>query len=472
MSTKIKTIKTVVYTLLFIITLPTYAQLRLPKHFSNDMVLQRESNVSIWGWANATTEIKIKASWHPDTIKITANGEGKWVTKIPTTIAGGPHNLLIKTKSETIQLNNILLGDVFLCSGQSNMEWGGNQNLKEIIDELPYASNPNIRLLQISRYAANTPQEDTNNQWTVLNEKTLKPFSAIGYFIAKKLNKETGVPIGIINASWGGTAAEVWTPREVFDQDEELKSYADQLVTTPYWPTTTGALWNSMLAPLAQFNIKAAFWYQGESNVGTWKGYDKLMQQMIKSWRKAWEQDFPFYFVQIAPFTYNNTDVPKAALLREQQSKTALALPKVGMTVTTDLVDDIKDIHPVQKQAVANRLSDLALVELYNVSIQDYKSPIYKSHKIQDNKIDIDFYYTQGSLTCPDKNISDIFIAGEDQVFHPAKATITGRTISVSSTAVKKPLAVRFGFSETAMPNLFNARGLPVSPFRTDNWKD
>lgn len=445
------------------------AQLRLPALFSDHMVLQRETDANIWGWAPANTSIKITGSWSADTVTTVAKADGRWRVVLPTGTQGGPYQLSVQGGGETVKLSNLLLGDVYLCSGQSNMEWSANHQVKEVLDELPNVKNDNIRLLNVARYGADTPQENIHDQWTELSPASLRTFSAIGYFIAKKLEAETGVPIGIINASWGGTAAEVWTPKELIENNEDLKKWASQLEPNPWWPIQSGSLWNGMIAPLAGLPIKAAFWYQGESNVNTWAGYDQLMQLMVGSWRKAWQADFPFYFVQIAPFAYKN-DIPKAALLREQQTKTALSLSKANMAVITDLVDNINDIHPAQKRDVANRLADFALVELYDKNIRDYKSPIYKSQEIKDSKIEIDFHFLEGNLVAKGKEITDIFIAGEDKVFHPAKASIRGNKLIVESKQVKAPRAVRFGFSEVAMPNLFNERGLPVSPFRTDDW--
>jgi len=444
------------------------AQLRLPNFFSNHMVLQRETAINFWGWGNAGNQVEITADWFKDTVRTKVDPNGKWITTLPAGKAGGPHRINIHMAGQKITLDDVLLGDVFICSGQSNMEWGGNQNLKEIMDELPTANNPNIRLLQVSKVGAKTPQEQLANAWSTLSAETLKPFSAIGYFIAKEINKDQQVPIGVINASWGGTPAEVWTPEYLILNDPLLLSYAQKQGFAEYRPYENGTLYNSMIAPLKGYNLTAAYWYQGESNVGTYPGYDKLMKTMINSWRSAWNHDFPFYFVQIAPFAYNN-QVPLAAFLREQQVKTALELPKTGMVVITDLVDNIKDIHPTLKKEVARRLAELTLVDVYKKPIQDYKSPVYKSQQIKGNSIEISFHYLDGQLTAKG-DITDLQIAGADQVFHPAKGTIKGNKLIIQSNEVKSPVAARFGFTEIAMPNLFNSRGLPVSPFRTDNW--
>ena len=455
--------------LLYSIT-PAYSQLQLPSVFSDHMVLQRESQANIWGWANAGNEVQITSTWSVDTIRVKADGNGKWKTTLPTHQAGGPYELQIATADKKIILKDILLGDVFLCSGQSNMEWGGNQNLKEILDELPKAKNDHIRLLQVNRIASATPQDNILNSWQTLSAESLKPFSAIGYFIAKNLNQTLHIPIGIINASWGGTGAEVWTPKELIQADKELADNARMQTANHYRPHEVGVLWNSMIAPLREFNLKGFFWYQGESNVGSWSGYDKLMKTLIGSWRQAWRQELPFYFVQIAPFEYNNKHAPLAALLREQQCKTALEVPRTGMVVVTDLVDNIKDIHPTQKKEVAHRLITMALQDIYQHNRKELlRSPIYKNHNVVKDKIEIEFHHLDGKLKIKGKEITDLYIAGSNKVFHPAKGEVKGNKLIVYAREVSAPVAVRFGFTETAMPNLFNQYGLPVSPFRTDN---
>lgn len=452
------------------IQLVCFAQLRIPNVLSDDMVLQRNTKANIWGWGYPSTEVAIKASWLNDTVKTTVGPGGRWMTSISTTQAGGPYELDIISAGTTITLHNVLLGDVWLCSGQSNMEWGGNQQLQEIMDELPHANDSQIRLLQVSRTAADYPLDDIPNNWQTLSAESLKPFSAIGYFIAKRLRSELDVPIGVINASWGGTPAEVWTPAYLIENDKLLRDLAAKQNVSAHWPIVPGQLWNSMIHPLTPFALSGFYWYQGEANVGTWQGYDKLMRTMITSWRMAWNAELPFYFVQIAPFSYGN-ELPLAAFLREQQDKTTRTLPHTGMVVVSDLVDDINNIHPTQKREVADRLANIALNDHYGVrNDTDYRSPSYKEHRIQGNTIVISFNDLQNGLQVEGDRITDLYIAGADGVFREATGTIKGNELVVSAPKVTAPVAVRFGFTETAMPNLFNTNGLPVAPFRTDSW--
>ncbi|WP_231389926.1 sialate O-acetylesterase [Sphingobacterium pedocola] len=444
-------------------------QLRLPSFFSDNMVLQRNTDVYIWGWGRAGQQVHILPSWTTDTVSCTVSGDARWKAKVSTPDGGGPHTIKLQSHDQYLVLNNVLVGEVWLCAGQSNMQWSARNNLKEIKQILPTINNKNIRFLQVSNLAAQAPQDNIFDQWTECNPTTAESFSAIGYFFAERLQTELGVPIGIINSSWGGTSAEFWTPKEMIDEDPELIKNALLQKKAPRKPHQPGVLWNSMVYPLVNYGIAGVLWYQGEDNTISYSGYDKLMQTMVSSWRKAWNSEFPFYFVQIAPYTYKY-DVPNAALLREQQARTALTLSHTGMVVTTDLVDNIKDIHPQKKKAVADRLADLALVYPYGKGAVDFQSPIFKGYQTESDKIRISFHHLQGDLVVKGKEIIDLFIAGEDQIFHPASFKLKGNELLVYSKEVKKPVAVRFGFTNTSTPNLFTDTGLPVAPFRTDNW--
>jgi len=295
----------------------------------------------------------------------------------------------------------------------------------------------------------------------------MKKFSLVGYFFGQKLQQDLNVPVGLINSSWGGTPAEVWTPKEVVENDTALKKAAGALTPARGWPITAAATYNAMIYPLTNYNIAGVLWYQGESNTGTSQTYQSLFTSMIGSWRKAWQKEFPFYFVQIAPYTYGNNNI--GALLREAQTKT-LSYPKTGMVVTSDLVDNIKDIHPQMKKEVGVRLANLALADTYGKAITGYRGPIYKSMKVDKDKIGINFDNADGGLVTKGGMPTEFYIAGEDKNFVPAQARIEGNTVVVSSKDVKSPVAVRFGFSNTAMPNLYSKSGLPVNLFRTDEW--
>ncbi|MFN0293654.1 sialate O-acetylesterase [Pedobacter helvus] len=453
------------------IAVSAQAAVRLPSFFSDHMVLQRNSKVDFWGWAGAAQFIQIIPSWSNDTVKVRADGYAKWKAALKTPEAGGPYTITFIAPDNKIVLEDVMIGEVWLCSGQSNMVWNSNNKHQEMLAELPTINNNNIRVLQVPNVSSLNPQDDLKASWKTASPESIKGFSSIAYFIAKKLQKELNMPIGVINSSWGGTPAEVWTPQETINSDAVLKSYADLQKPAISRPHTAGSLWNAMVYPLVGYRIAGVYWYQGESNVSGWQGYGQLFSAMIGAWRKAWGYEFPFYYVQIAPHTYKTATGNLSSMLREQQSRT-LSLVKTGMVVTTDLVPDVSNIHPEKKIDVANRLADLALVETYGQPKTDYKSPVYEKIEVKGDKIIVHFKYLEKGLSVKGKDITEIKIAGEDGNFKEAKAIIKGNTLEVSSKEIKKPEAVRFGFTDTAMPNLFNSKGLPVAPFRTDSWSN
>lgn len=446
--------------------LQTSAAIRLPSILGSHMVLQQNSEVKLWGWCSPAEKITIKTSW--DTITYHAIGESsaKWSQKIKTPTAGGPFKITI---NEIIVLDDVMIGEIWLCSGQSNMEWSGDQGLKQSLDEAPKATNQNIRFFYIPKSTSEFPQENCEGSWKVCTPEEMKHFSAIGYFFGSKLQQAMNIPVGLINSNWGGTPAEVWTPKELVENNPELKAAFLKLTPAAWWPILPGYTYNAMIYPITNFEISGAIWYQGESNVGNYSTYKQLMSSMIGSWRKAWQKDFPFYFVQIAPFSgYGNNNV--CALLREAQTN-CLTIPKTGMIVVSDLVDNLSNIHPVNKIDVASRLANQALADHYGKTGLPYKFPMYKAMKTEKGKIKIEFKNADNGLMAKDKIISEIYISGEDRQFQPAMAKIEGSSLIVWNKSIKTPVAVRFGFSNTAIPNLFNKEGLPVNLFRTDNWE-
>lgn len=445
------------------------AGIRLPAVISSGMVLQQKSEARLWGWSSPNEKIIVTTSWNNRVDSVVANGNAVWEIKVPTPAAGGPYTITLKG-GNTIVLENVLIGEVWVCSGQSNMEWSSYNNLKQIMDEMPNSNNPSIRLFNIPKTTSPYPQDDCEGQWKVSSPEALKGFSAVGYFFGKKLQQQLNVPIGLINASWGGTPAETWTPAETVEKETDLAAAAKKLNVSKWWPVDAGAAYNAMIYPLTRFAIAGTIWYQGESNTGTAATYEKLFGAMIGAWRDAWQKEFPFYFVQIAPYTYGNHNI--AALLREQQSKALAFVPRTGMVVTTDLVDDIKNIHPNDKISVANRLADWALAENYHQAVTHYRSPVFTRMESKDDKLILFFHNApNGFMTKGGSKPTEFFIAGEDKTFIPADVKMEKDRLIVSSKQLKNPVAVRFGFSNTAMPNLFSKEGLPVTPFRTDTWE-
>ncbi|MCX6220729.1 MAG: sialate O-acetylesterase [Bacteroidia bacterium] len=445
--------------------LDTSAEVRLPAILGNHMVLQQKSEVNLWGWCSPAENITVKSSW--DTTKYVTKGTSgaKWSLKIKTPSAGGPYTITINNKTV---LEDVMIGEVWVCSGQSNMEWSGDQKLKQSLEEAPNATNTQIRFFYVPKATADFPQEDIKAKWMVCTPVEMIHFSAIGYFFGKKIQNSLNVPVGLINSNWGGTPAEVWTPKELVEQDPVLKDASLKLNPADWWPITPGANYMAMIAPLTKYKIAGAIWYQGESNTQNYNSYSRLMAKMIGSWRSAWGNNFPFYFVQIAPFSYGNYNV--GALIREQQTA-CLSIPKTGMVVVHDLVDDVNNIHPVKKIEVANRLANLALADNYGIKGIVYKYPMYKGMIIEKNRVRILFDNVENGLMATSKDLNEFYIAGSDQKFLFASARIEGNTVVVWNKAVKEPVAVRFGFSNTTIPNLFNKEGMPVNLFRTDQWE-
>ncbi len=443
------------------------AAVRLPNIIGSHMVLQQKSTVKIWGWATPGEKVKIKASWDTTTYITTANNSAKWLTNIKTPTAGGPYQITINA-SNTILLEDVLIGEVWVCSGQSNMEWSGDQGMKETLEEMPNATNQAIRFFYVAKSTSNYPQDNLDGKWMVCTPEEMKHFSTIGYFFGKNLNQTLKSPIGLINSNWGGTAAETWTPTYIINNDPIIKKGADSITETPWWPNKTASAYNAMIYPLTNYSIGGVIWYQGESNTKTYFTYEKLFTNMIHAWRQDWDQMFPFYFVQIAPFAYGNKNI--GALLREAQTKAA-SYNNTGMVVISDLVPDTNNIHPTLKKEVANRLSNLALNQSYGYTNIACQSPTYLSHTIEKDKIRIKFNNANNGLKADEETISCFEIASEDKIFYPAQVKINNNTVVVFNKNIKNPIAVRFAFNNTATPHLFNKEGLPVNLFRTDDWE-
>lgn len=440
------------------------AEIRLPAILGDHMVLQQKSDVNLWGWCSPAEKITVKGSW--DTTRYVTKGTSgaKWSLKIKTPSAGGPYTISINNKVIT----DVMIGEVWVCSGQSNMEWSGDQQLKQSVEEAPKANNQLIRFFYVPKSTADCVQENIQASWKVCTPEEMIHFSAIGYFFGKQLQKSLNAPVGLINSNWGGTPAEAWTPKEVIEQDPLLKEASLKLNPAEWWPIQPGAIFPAMIAPLAKFKIAGVIWYQGESNTANYATYSRLMTKMIASWREAWNNQFPFYYVQIAPFAYGNYNI--GALIREQQTA-CLSIPRTGMVVVHDLVDDVNNIHPARKAEVAGRLANLALAETYGQRELVYKYPMYKGMVIEKNRVRIFFENAESGLMATTKDLNEFYIAGADQKFLFASARIEGKSVVVWNKAVKEPVAVRFGFSNTTIPNLFNKEGMPVNLFRTDNWE-
>lgn len=468
-------------TLLLLLSLGlVLADVRLPKLFGHHMVLQRDKPIKVWGWASPGEAVAVRLN--EQEVKTTANANGEWELELKEEKAGGPYTLTVMGNNELV-LNDVLIGEVWVCSGQSNMEWA-LKNTNGAEEAIKASGNNQIRHIKIQREISDRPQDDlmSEAEWKLSTPENSPSFTAVGYYFAKKLNEELGVPIGLINSSWGGTMVETWISREAFEGSETFRdritavprSLPDSLISQNNPNSAPTLLYNSMIEPLIPYTIQGAIWYQGESNAGTAYEYRESFPLMINDWRRRWDQgDFPFYFVQLASFKAGGGTSASGstwAELREAQSMT-LSLPNTGMAVTTD-IGDSDDIHPRNKLDVGNRLAAIALHDTYKMK-NPYSGPLYKKMKIDDDKIRIYFDHVENGLQVNGGNeLVGFEIAGEDQVFKPADAKIVGNYIEVSNSDVSEPLAVRYGWYDDNIDiNLFNSAGFPASPFRTDHWK-
>ena len=429
--------------------------------FTDGAVLQRGQNVPVWGTANDGEKVTVEFAGQ--TATTTAQG-GKWKVELKPLEAGGPFSMKISGDNE-VTVNNLLVGEVWVASGQSNMEWTINASFQPEVEK-PKAKFPQIRMITAMKAASLTPLDEVQGKWQECSPETVGGFSAVAYYFARDLHAKLGVPVGIISTSWGGTPAQAWTSAEGFAGQPELKGYADQLQAAEVLPENghqnfPAALYNAMIAPVVPYAMKGVIWYQGEANAGQSKQYQTLFPAMIADWRAKWKLgDFPFLFVQIAPFKGLPPEIREAQLLTLAKSK------NTAMAVTTDC-GDANDIHPKQKEPVGHRLSLAARALAYSEKIE-YSGPLYQEMKAAVDKAWISFSHAGGGLVAKDGDLKGFTIAGADGKFVPAKAEIKGDKVVVSAEGVSDPKAVRYGWDNVPDVNLFNKEGLPASPFRTD----
>lgn len=472
----------------FAASLTARAELQIPAIFGDNMVLQQQMSVPVWGWATPGAKVEVKFSGQTKSTRAAA--DGKWVVKLGQLKASFTPQTLIVEAGATKTFTNILVGEVWLGSGQSNMEKpvGKQPGQKPVLNseaELGAANYPNIRIFKIEKTLAATPQTELpkNSGWLECSSNSLDgiKFSAAAYFFGREIYTNLNVPIGLVESAWGGTRIEPWTPPVGFKKSSSLAKLAVPVVTTNKIANTRPmAIYNAMIAPIAGFALRGALWYQGESNcMGTnnddYLTYADKMSALVGGWREIWhEGDFPFYFVQIAPFKYASGKIARTKSIETLpefwtlQSRAARHIKNTGMIVTTDLVDDLNDIHPRDKATVGHRLALLALEETYDKEVVS-SGPVFKKLKISGDKAVLKFENAQGGLMSKDgQPLTWFTVAGADGHFVPAAAKIVGQTVEVSAAGIAQPRAVRFAWSELAQPNLCNAAGLPAEPFRTD----
>ena len=438
--------------------------MELPAVFSDHMVLQRNTQVAVWGTSDYGEHISVEGSWG-DRATTWASKTGHWLVRIQTPDAGGPYTLKINGEHREVILEDILIGEVWLCSGQSNMGWPVHKS-QNPESEIRNANYPNIRFFDVKNQFTLKPWNNCHGSWQVCTPQSTEYFSAAAYFFGREINRELDIPVGLIHSSWGGTPVESWT------NDRFLKQVTDYEPIDPMTkigPRSPAVLYNGMIHPLIPYTLNGCIWYQGESNVNeeNHDQYRELFSAMISNWRSDWDLgNFPFYFVQIAPFKYHEDK--QSEVLREAQLKT-LAVPNTGMAVTMD-IGNPRDIHPKNKQEVGRRLARWALAKDYDRDLV-YSGPLYKSIQVKGNKIYVYFRHTGSGLMTKDDQLKHFEVAGSDGIFVPAEGRIKNNHVVVRSPEVSNPKYVRYAWGNAIEASLFNKEGLPASPFNSQNWQ-
>lgn len=452
----------------------SFAKIKLPSIIASNMVLQRNTTVKIWGWATPGEKISIKASWISEIVKITASENGRWEIAIKTTLSKESQSIQLKSSESNINLENILFGEVWVCSGQSNMRmplkgYTGQPTFEGNLS-VATSKNTNLRLFSITENGSPSPLDSLSNykKWEIAAPETSKDFSAVAYFYGKQLQAILDVPVGLIMTSWGGTRIQPWMSKEAIAPFLEVNEVKKD--TTEKYKRIPSAIFNAMINPITSYTIRGAIWYQGETNRNEPKIYQKLLPEMVKDWRKQWNiGDFPFYYVQIAPNKY--VDKSKSQYLREAQLKALDFIPNSGMAVLSDIGSDVT-IHPPRKKEVAERLLFITLNKTYGMKDVDCTGPVYKSMTEKEGALLLSFDAAETGIFSPETELSNFEIAGEDKIFYPAKAEIIAhKQVKVSSLDVKVPVAVRYGWQNWFEGTLYDNNMLPASSFRTDDWE-
>lgn len=459
---------------------PISGKIQMPDILSGNMVLQQSTSVKLWGKAEPDSRVTIFTSWDREKYKVISDEEGKWIVSVQTPEAGYTPYYIEVSDGEKLRIDNILIGEVWLCSGQSNMEMplggyrdasveGGNETIATS------AGKKGIRMATIKKEGAHVPQETCTGVWEVCSPETTPKFSAVGYYFAERLNQVLDVPVGIINCSWSGSQLECWLPREIVKDYKDIDlSKADYSNRRNFHAGVSTIMYNGMLKPLANYTLKGFLWYQGEANCRRHTTYADRLVTLVNRWREDWGLgDLPFYIVEIAPHIYGGK-VQVAAYLREAQYQAAARLTNCGVVCSNDLLypDEQHQIHPCKKKEVGDRLAFMALNRDYGYKDIACESPTYKEMKVEGNKAIISFNNATGFTSYAHYQFTGFEIAGEDRVFHPAFASTDYRTLTVSvwSNEVEKPVAVRYCFKNYQIGNLKTNRRLPFAPFRTDNY--
>ena len=458
---------------ILLVALNGSAKVRLPQFFSDNMVLQQQSECNLWGWAEPGKKVSVSTSWDKKNYMVTARKDGGFTLKVNTPTAGGPYTITFHDEA-VVQLSNVMIGEVWICSGQSNMEMQmkgfKQQPVEGTTEELLRCNDRELRLFTVKRHASLTPVDDVTGHWDEANSSSVRDFSATAYYFGRALRSTLNVPVGLICTSWGGSACEAWMQAEWLKAFPKVNQHVTQQDVDKLKQRCPTALYNGQLKPLIGYTMKGAIWYQGEDNIPRYDYYAPLMARMVQGWRDDWRQgDFPFYYCQIAPYDYSLIGWKDSQLLREQQLKAETMIPNARMAVLMDAGLEY-GIHPRKKRQAGERLAILALSNSYGVKgLPDFA--VYKEMSIQNDTCVISFDRSKEWVYFEHGTTSPLFeVAGSDKAFHPAtKVWVSRNRVYVKSDAVKKPVAVRYAFRDWAEGDLMHD-GLPVSSFRTDNW--
>ena len=464
--------KKILFFILLSISFSVNAKIKLPSIFGDHMVLQQQTQAKLWGWAMPDTQVEVTTSWDKASYSVRSDKSGNWTIKLPTPIAGGPYNISI-TDGVKLMLKDVLIGEVWLCSGQSNMAMTmsgrHNQPVKGANKMIALSSNEKIRLFTVGQNTSHTPLDNLKGTWLKCKPENVVSFSATAYFFGKMLEEALNVPVGLICSSVGGSKIEPWigqsglTGFSWIDLSKEPKTSNVKHVPT--------LLYNAMINPIVGYRMRGVVWYQGEANRKEAKNYGKLLVGLVRNWREQWAiGDFAFYYCQIAPYDFLETNT-NSAFLREAQLDAQDNISNSGMASLLDIGE--KDcIHPANKEITGERLAYWALAKTYRIKGIGYSGPVLKKMNVEGRMVNLSFDNAENGLTSYGKELKNFRIAGEDRRFHPAKATITTDGISLYSSGVDKPVAVRYAFDDFVVGELFNIEGLPASSFRTDAWEN
>lgn len=453
------------------------AELKLPFFFSDGMVLQQQARVPIWGKASPGASIQVFTIWNVSNYKTVADEQGNWKVAVQTPSAGGPYRIILKEHKQTRTIKDVMIGEVWILAGQSNMEMPlqgfRDQPVEGSNEEILNAAQHNVRWFKVSRASSTVPLDTIKPYaWKQAASENLAELSATGWFFAKTLSAHVKATIGVISCNYGGSTAEAWMRPEALAEfgDYQILKPGSKIPNLTRTPTT---LYNGMVHPLVGYGIRGVVWYQGESNYMHPRRYEEVFPKLVADWRKEWGQgDFPFYYVQIAPFDYAplKDSIPmNSAFVRDAQRKVEARIPNSGMAVLMDGGDSL-GIHPAKKNLAGQRLALLALAKTYGVKGIGFASPKYQAMEVKGSTVTLTFEDAPLGLTSFGKPLDGFEVAGEDRIFYPAKATVSAGKVVLNSQVVSMPVAVRYAFKDFVRGTLFGVNGLPVSSFRTDNW--